>query len=57
MSRQPPTFLFSFASLLIVLVYHGFVIFMFKRMIAHNFDGEGNLKDDDDDKIVRKAID
>ena len=42
-SREPPTVAFCFGSLLVLIVYYIYVIRTFTKMIAHNFDKEGNL--------------
>lgn len=42
-SREPPTFGFSFLSLLALIIYYIYVIRLFTKMIAHNFDEQGNL--------------
>ncbi|CAK9253317.1 unnamed protein product [Sphagnum jensenii] len=42
-SRNEPTGLFCFTSLLALVIYYVYVIFTFNRMIVHNFDHEGNL--------------
>lgn len=41
--REPPTFLFCFGSLFVLLAYYVYLIRCFYRMIGHNFDKEGNL--------------
>lgn len=42
-TRAPPTFAFCFISLIALTAYYAYVTFQFNRMIAHNFDSEGNL--------------
>lgn len=42
-TRQPPTFALCFLSLVALTAYYAYVTFQFNRMIAHNFDKEGNL--------------
>jgi hypothetical protein len=60
-SRIPPSIIYSFFSLFLVTSYYIYVIINFYQMIGHNFDENGNLKqnwhniqadidnDDDDD--------
>lgn len=42
-SRAPPTLSFCFLSLIFLIMYYVYVIRCFYKMIAHNFDNEGNL--------------
>lgn len=42
-TRPPPTFVLCFASLIALTAYYAYVTYQFNRMIAHNFDDEGNL--------------
>jgi hypothetical protein len=44
-TRDPPTYAFCFFSLLALTSYYAYVTWSFNRMIAHNFDDEGNLID------------
>lgn len=53
-TREPPTFAFCFLSLLGLIAYYAYVTYQFNRMIAHNFDDEGNLLPGKQAEIERK---
>ncbi len=43
--RKPPTLAYCFLSLAVITFYYIYIIRTFSRMIAHNFDKEGNFID------------
>jgi predicted membrane channel-forming protein YqfA (hemolysin III family) len=45
-SRQPPTFAYCFVSLFIITLCYVYVIRMFSTMVSHNFDNDGNFKNE-----------